>query len=279
MPAASTVVAVALAAVAAAGALRWGLPAALRALGLHRPYRGPRYALPGRRALIVTTSHASPGPKGGPTGVFASEMTAPYYAFVDAGVDVDLASIAGGPIPIDPESFRWYVETPSDRRFRADPVAQAKAGRSLRIDDVDVAAYDLVFLAGGWGAAYDLGTSDALGRGLSRAWAAGRVVGGVCHGPLGLLNARDADGAPLVRGRRLTAVTDRQVAQLGIRSTPQHPERELRAAGAVFECAHAPLEVTANHVTVDGRLVTGQNQNAGEEAAQRMLEAAGGTPR
>ena len=53
--------------------LRIGLPPLLRSLGLHAPYRGPRFALPGGRALIVTTSHATPGPKGRPTGVFASE--------------------------------------------------------------------------------------------------------------------------------------------------------------------------------------------------------------
>ncbi len=276
MPAAPTLV---LAALVAAIGLTAGLPSALRALGLHRPYRGPRHALPGGRALIVTTSHASPGPKGGPTGVFASEMTAPYYAFVDGGMQVDLASIEGGPIPIDPESYRWFLATASDRRFRRDPQARAKAERSLRVADLDFAAYDVVFLAGGWGAAYDLGVSEALGRGVSAAWAAGRVVGGVCHGPLGLLRATDADGAPLVRGRRLTAVTDRQVAQLRIRSTPQHPERELRAAGALFECAHAPVEVFAHHVAADGRLVTGQNQNAGEETAQRMLALAGGSAR
>jgi haloalkane dehalogenase len=35
--------------------------------------------------------------------------------------------------------------------------------------------------------------------------------------------------------RHLTAVTDRQVADLGITLTPQHPERELRVAGALFE--------------------------------------------
>ena len=61
---------------------------------------------------------------------------------------------------------------------------------------------------------------------------AGKVIGGVCHGPLGLLLAKDENGAPLVKGCRLTAVTDKQVQELGITMTPQHPERELRAAGA-----------------------------------------------
>lgn len=266
------------AAAAVAAGLRWGLPAVLRAAGLHPRYTGPRHRLPGRRALIVATSHARPGPKRGPTGVFASELTAPYWAFVDAGLEVDLASIEGGAIPFDPESFRWFTITDTDRRFLADPAARAKAERSLAVADVDFGRYDLVFLAGGWGAAWDLGTSDALGRGLSAAWAAGRVIGGVCHGPLGLLRATDVDGTPLVRGRRLTAVTDRQVAQLGVAATPQHPERELRAAGALYESARAPLDLFAQHVVVDGRLVTGQNQNAGTETAQRMLAIAGGEP-
>jgi putative intracellular protease/amidase len=37
--------------------------------------------------------------------------------------------------------------------------------------------------------------------------------------------------------------------------------------------------VFANHVVTDGRLVTGQNQNAGAEVANRMMQAAGGTRR
>jgi putative intracellular protease/amidase len=36
--------------------------------------------------------------------------------------------------------------------------------------------------------------------------------------------------------------------------------------------------VFANRVVVDGRLVTGQNQNAGAETAQAMMRVAGGVP-
>jgi putative intracellular protease/amidase len=79
-----------------------------------------------------------------------------------------------------------------------------------------------------------------------------------------------------VKGKHLTAVTNRQVQQLGITITPQHPERELRAAGAIFESASAMLDPFANLTVVDGKLVTGQNQNAGTETAQKMLQAAGG---
>jgi putative intracellular protease/amidase len=249
-------------------------PGVLRAMGLHPPYRGPRYAMPGGRAVIITTSHARLGSNGPATGVFGSEMTGPYYAFRDGQIDVDLVSIEGGEIPIDPLSFRWYVESQTDRRFRRDTEFRNKVKYSKKIDDVNIAGYDIVFLAGGWGAAYDLGFSNVLGHKITEAWRAKRVVGGICHGPLGLLRAKDDAGESLVKGRSLTAVTDKQIRELGISVTPQHPERELRAAGARFESKSAFRDFFANHTVTDGRLVTGQNQNAAMETAEEMIRIA-----
>lgn len=258
---------------AALVALVWfGLPAALTAMGLHPHYTLPDMDLAGRRALIVTTSHDTLDPKDDPTGVFASEMTAPYYAFLDAGMEVDVASIAGGPIPIEPVSLRWPLMSAADRRYLEDPQFRSRVQRSFDIEMVDIEAYDVVFLAGGWGAAYDFAQSDVLGDQISRAYAAGAVVGGVCHGPLGLIPARAPDGSPLVEGRRVSAVTDKQIQELSINFTPKHPERDLRAAGALFEAETAFRDFFANHVVVDGRLVTGQNQNSGAETAHRMLD-------
>jgi putative intracellular protease/amidase len=255
------------------------LPSGLRALGLHPEYLGQKYQLPGGKALIITTSHDQLGETGKKTGVFGSEMTVPYYEFADGGMKVDVASIKGGAIPIDPLSFQWPIETAADERFMRDPIFQQQVRKSLPIDAVDFTGYDIIYLAGGWGAAYDLGTSAVLGEKISRAWAAGKIIGGVCHGPLGLLLARDEKNAPLVKGRHLTGVTDKQVQELGITMTPQHPERELRAVGAVFEGAKAFRDMFANHVVVDGRLVTGQNQNAGAGVANLMMKAAGGKTR
>ena len=42
---------------------------------------------------------------GGPTGVWLSELADPYYAFQAAGLEVTVASIAGGAIPIDANSM------------------------------------------------------------------------------------------------------------------------------------------------------------------------------
>ena len=250
-----------------------GVPALLRAMGLHRHFAAPRRNLAGKRALVIATSHDTLGDTDKKTGVFASEMTAPYYTFLDAGMSVDVASVRGGKIPIEPMSVKWPLRSSHDSRFLKDADFRRKTDASPSVSGIDGAQYDAVFLAGGWGAAFDFEQSPELGRLLLQAEEAGAVIGGVCHGPLGLLAARRGNGQPLVNGRRVTAVTDKQVNELGITHTPRHPERDLRAAGAKFEASTKFRDIFASHVVADGRLVTGQNQNDGAETADRMMQA------
>lgn len=226
--------------------------------------------LSGRRALVVATNHGVLD-VGKATGVFSSELTVAYYAFLDAGMDVDVASPTGGIIPFDRSLHVAPLRSEACDRFLADDELRAKVTESLAIGDLDMADYEIVFLAGGWGAAFDLGFSEELGRQITIANEHDRVIGGVCHGPLGLLKAKASDGSPLVEGRRVTAVTDKQVDELGIDSTPHHPETELRKLGADFESETRFRDIFANHWVVDGNLVTGQNQNASPMVAREML--------
>lgn len=258
--------------------LMLALPTILHSAGLHPDYAGESYQLPDKKALIICTSHGvlnAPGEDGGkPTGVFGSELTVPYYDFMDAGMQVDVASIQGGEIPIDPQSFLYMIRTREDERFQQDPAFQAKVKNSLRIDDVDFTQYDAIFMSGGWGAAYDLGVSDVLGQKVSEAYyAESPIIGSVCHGALGLIKAKDKDGNLLISGRRMCGVTDKQVQELGIDMTPQHPETELRKAGVKFESETAFRDMLATHVSVDDekRFVTGQNQNSAHETAHQMM--------
>lgn len=253
-------------------AVYFGLPRALNMMGLHPHYEIPEFSLAGKRALVITTSQSTLGEGGKATGVFGSEMTVPYYAFLDAGMEVDIASIKGGEIPVEPYSMGWPLGTPSDYRFKKDTVALAKMKNSIPVAEVDISSYDAIFLSGGWGAAYDFAQSEDLAALVTAANADDDVIGSVCHGALGLVNAQGTDGAPLIEGRTVTGVTDIQIEQLGISMTPKHPESELRAAKANFEADTAFRDIFATHVSVDGNLVTGQNQNSGAEAAHRMLE-------
>ena len=263
-----------------AGVFLVSLPTILHKAGLHPEYNGPTTTLPGKRALIITTSHdvlAAPGETEGPaTGVMASEFTHPYYTFLDGGMEVDIASIQGGEIPIDPQTLRFMIRSPEDDRYLNDAIAQAKVKNSIPIAEVDIDQYDIVFISGGWGAAYDLAQSPELAAKVSESYYGDKaaMIGGVCHGVLGLVNARDRDGELLIAGRRMTGVTDKQIKELGIEMTPLHPETELRKAGVVFESQTAFRDLFATHVTADDeqRFVTGQNQNSGLETAHTMMQ-------
>jgi putative intracellular protease/amidase len=248
------------------------LPFVLSKLGLHPHMKKQSFRVSGKRALIITTSHDKLGDKGKATGVFASEMTVPYYEFLDNGMLVDVASMKGGAIPVEKMSVRWPVATLADRRFLKDKNLQKKVRDSLSIRDVDFSAYDVVFFAGGWGAAYDLGYSEYLGTQVSKAYQDGVFLGSVCHGALGLINAVDENGKPILEGRRVTAVTNKQVKELGITNTPMHPETELRKLNADFESETSMKDMLATHVVVDGTLVTGQNQNSGQETAYEIMK-------
>jgi putative intracellular protease/amidase len=143
------------------------------------------------------------------------------------------------------------------------------------IDQLEIDNYDIVFVAGGWGAAYDLGYSETLGKKISEAYYnSNSIIGGVCHGVLGFINAKDSLGNLIIKNKRMTGVTNKQIKELGIFYTPQHPEEELIKAGAIFESKTAFRDVLANLTVVDEefKFVTGQNQNAGHETPQKMME-------
>jgi putative intracellular protease/amidase len=245
----------------------------LQAIGLHPDDRDAiTLDMRNARALCIATNHGVLD-IGVATGVYASELTVPYYVFLDAGMDVDVASPLGGIIPVDPLSMQGELRTPDDDRMIGDQDFRRKLMNSRPIGAIDFTAYDIVYFAGGWGASFDLAQSELLGRKVSDAWAAGKVVGGICHGPLGLLKAKKPSGELLVKGRRLTAVTDKQIHEVGVEITPLHPESALRQAGALYESqAHPIRDFFANYYVADGDLITGQNQNSGPMVARLMMQ-------
>ncbi len=99
------------------------------------------------------------------------------------------------------------------------------------------------------------------------------VVGAVCHGPAGLINAVRADGLPLVHGLRVNAFTDEEEHAVGLADVvPFLTETELRKRGGLFK-GTSKFEAYAVR---DGRLVTGQNLKSAEKVAALMIEALAG---
>lgn len=237
-----------------------------------------KYDFSEKKVLIVATSHSvlnKPGETDGPaTGVFASEMTIPYYEFLDAGMTVDVASIKGGEIPIDPQSFYYFLESDQDRRFLDDAAFQAKVKNALPVNEIDFKEYDVVFFAGGWGAAYDM-ASDTVGKKISDAYYNSDVLfGSVCHGALAFTTAKDRSGDYLVKGRTMTGVTQKQLEQFGITYTPKHPEVELVKCGADYRANHKLIDPFATITVIDSekRFITGQNQNSSHDTSELIMK-------
>ncbi len=219
------------------------------------------------RILIVLTSHATLGNTGKATGFYFEELAVPYWAFRDAGHSVDLASIAGGKPPHDPESLKENHEAVT--RFLADKDAAASLSRTLPIEAAKAGAYDAVFLPGGHGTMWDLPGNTALARVIGAIFDAGGAVGAVCHGPAGLIDAKGADGLPIVRGRRVNGFTDSEEKASGLGGTvPFLLETRLRETGAKFE-GGADFQPYAVR---DGMLVTGQNPASSANVAALMLD-------
>lgn len=221
--------------------------------------------------LMILTSNSTMGKDGHPTGFWFEELAEPYYTFIDNGVPVTLASIEGGPAPVDPRSLKPRGENEkSVERFLADDVATNALATTIPVSKIDASDWDAIFLPGGHGTVWDLPDSEPLGTLLGRAWAEGKVIAAVCHGPAGLVNAKDETGRPLVEGRRVTGFTDSEEHAVGLAEVvPFLLETRLRELGGRYESV-ADFQPFA---IADGRLVTGQNPASSALTARLTLEA------
>lgn len=224
--------------------------------------------------LFILTSASKMGVSDKPTGLWFEELATPYYAFVDTGAAVTLASIAGGTAPIDPRSVKSKGENEASvDRFLGDEAASKALAETLPLATVDIAAYDAVFLPGSHGTMFDLPESAELAALLGEAWAQGKVIAAVCHGPAGLVNVRDESDAALVSGRRVTAFSDSEERAAGLDVAVTFLlETRLRELGGRYESA-ADFQPFA---IADGRLVTGQNPASSALTAWLTLEALNG---
>jgi len=216
------------------------------------------------RALIVATS-CNRLPSGHPTGLWAEEYAVPYMTLTDAGVEVVVASPAGGAVPVDEKSKL----SQSDAKEWAAALVALQS--TVALQSVANEEFDLIFLPGGHGPLVDLADDPTLRDMLSRQDAAGRLIGAVCHGPAGLLAVQRRDGSPLLKGRRVTGFTNIEERLAGLHDkVPFLLEDAMKAKGADFHSALLPL---LSHVERDGNLLTGQNPKSSHAIGKAMVEA------
>jgi putative intracellular protease/amidase len=224
-----------------------------------------------KRVLMIVTSNNRMGDSGKPTGIWAEELAVPYYQLVDAGVQVALASPAGGAVPLDPSSVKPAGQNHvAVDRFLNDATAQALVLATQKTSAVDASQFDAVFFPGGHGTMWDLPVDAGVTQAVEAAFAAHKLIASVCHGAAGLVSARRPDGKSIVHGLRVNSFTDAEEAAVGLTAVvPFQLESRLRELGGKFEGA-ANWQAFAVR---DGQLITGQNPQSSALVAEQLLLA------
>lgn len=220
------------------------------------------------KILMVLTSHDELGTTGKKTGFWLEELAAPYYAFLDAGADITLASPKGGQPPLDPKSDEPDSQTDETRRFHADSAAQAALASTIRLDSVNQEAFDAVFYPGGHGPLWDLANDKHSISLIENTLQAGKPVALVCHAPGVLRDVKNADGTPLVKGKKVTGFTNSEEEGVGLTDVvPFLVEDVLKQNGGLYSRG----DDWQSHTVQDGLLITGQNPGSSAETAKVLL--------
>lgn len=221
-----------------------------------------------KKILMVLTSHAELGNTGEKTGFWIEEFATPYYAFKDAGLEVVVASPAGGQPPIDPKSEAEGFQTPATVRYYADSETQKVVANTLVLTDANVEEFDAVFYPGGHGPLWDLTDNKDSIKLIEQFLAANKPVAAVCHAPAALLNVKDSSGDYAIKGKAVSGFTNGEEAAVELTDiVPFLLEDELIKRGGDYQ----KVDDWHAFAVQDGLIITGQNPQSSELVAQKLL--------
>lgn len=208
-----------------------------------------------------------------PCGYWPEELASPHLVFTEAGLDVTIAT-PGGVTPTDdkagyaPEMNGGSAQAGQKIADYIGSIAD-ELGSTRVLEDLDSAAFDLLFVPGGHGPMEDLAVSESFGALLREFTDAGKPVAAVCHGPAALLPAVAEDGGWLFAGYQLTAFSNVEEEQVGFADKAQWLlEDRLKAQGALYSKSAEPW---AELLVIDRNLYTGQNPASSAPLARRLV--------
>jgi len=222
-----------------------------------------------KKVIFITTSHSELGESGKKTGVWLEEVATPYYKLKKENIQVDIASIRGGNVPLDPWSESKDWETEDTKQFKNDTAAMHLMSNSLKLSDISAANYDLVYFPGGHGPMWDFVNNPLLHGFLQEFITQEKPIAAMCHGVAALVDALDINANAFVKGRKITSFADSEEIGVGAQdSVPFLLETRLKELGATYTKG----DDFSAHVVVDNNLVTGQNPASSNNVAQEMIK-------
>jgi putative intracellular protease/amidase len=241
-----------------------------------------------KRVAIVIANPTTSTTTGWPVGFWWSELTHPYYAFQEAGYEVDIFSPAGGKCEADgmsdPRDASGYSASDLiSMGFINTPSLATLVERTKPVSEIDVARFDALIVAGGQAPMFSFEGATDLHKKFVAFYEAGKIASALCHGVALLRYARLSNGELLAKGKTVTGFAnveedfaDNAVWGMGALSKDKHLmpwriEDELKKLGANFVQAG----LWRGFAVRDGNLITGQQNFSGTETANLILETLG----
>lgn len=216
-----------------------------------------------KKILIVTTNFAgNETTTMNHTGVWLEEFATPYLVFKETGYDITVASPLGGLSPVDENSMSCSNPEEWDICIK---ILRNTTGLS----EVNYKEYDVLFIPGGHGPMFDLANDVLLQEIVEYFYDKNKIISAVCHGPAGLVLAKDKNGNSILKDKKVTCFTNKEEKIVKHEEdVPFLLETRLRELGARFEDA-APW---SEHVCTDGNIITGQNPQSALLLAEEVVK-------
>lgn len=234
-----------------------------------------------KHVLMIAANPGTSPTTGWPVGFWWAELTHPYWTFSEAGYEVEIVSPKGGDLVADgfsdPEDASGYsAHDLISLGFKTSAKHAALLKGTKSIAEVDPAAYDAIFVAGGQSPMITMIDDTTLHAFVARAYEAGKIVAIVCHGTCILLKTRLSTGDLLVKGKTWTGFANSEEAfadaWVGQKIQPFWIEDEAKRLDGTNFVVNAMFKPYALR---DGNLITGQQNFSGEETARLVVEALG----
>ena len=196
------------------------------------------------------------------TGVYLEEFAVPYLVFQKSNINVTVASPLGGLSPVDENSMSCSNPEEWDDCIKI-------LRKTKKLSEINPEEFDGVYFPGGHGPMFDLAENDEVKQTVEYFFNSEKLVSAVCHGTAGLINAKNKDGKSIFDKKFVTCFTNEEEGIVKLKElVPFLLETRIREIGANF-IAEKPW---AEHVEVDGNLITGQNQNSALLIAEKIVE-------
>ncbi len=222
-----------------------------------------------KKILIPVTNHATLGTTDQANGTFSPEITHAIHVFTQHGFDYDIASIAGGQVPIygtDIEDDKVNQQVLASEDF------QNRTNNSLPVSKVNIDDYDAIFYPGGFGLLSDLASNEEFAKLAATHYEKGGLIGAVCHGPAALLPITLSSGDALLANKSVTSFTREEEIDYGtINDIPFLLEEALSRKSARF----SKVQPWQEFVVEDDRVITGQNPASAHSVATAMVKQLG----